>query len=211
MSADAHDDRRQRLLDAVLAGELDPAAAEVVELGRTDPDFAAELAQLRRVQQRLAARADDVRSDVQEPAPDLEAAAERAFRARARPTVARRQTVFAWLAAAVLVAAAFAWWQPWAAPTAPQWLGRFPVTATADGTGLQFQHELAAGEYFVVTVTDETGHTRFESGRLQTSTWRPGPELSAQWNARWQVTVVAEASDGERRLGRSLPGWVPRR
>ncbi|HEX5052679.1 MAG TPA: hypothetical protein VFZ65_12960 [Planctomycetota bacterium] len=211
MSAEPERQRRQRLLEAVLAGEIEPTAAEVADACRDDAEFAVQLAELIRIQQQLTAHGREARDDLREPAPALEAAAERAMRRAIEPRHDRRRWNVWLVAAAVLAISVLGWWWSRATPAGSQVLGGFPVAATADGRGLAFGHQLAEGEYFLVTVVDAAGNTMHASPRLRVATWRPDAALVARWAPDWRVTVVAESSDMGRTNGRPLPGWVPAR
>jgi hypothetical protein len=206
------DDRRRRLLDAVLLGELDPAATEVVEACRADAAFAAELAHLQRIQHRLAAHGREVRADLEQPANELEAVAEAAMLRAGRAAAPRRRLRWlAALAAAAVLVVASIWWYSRPAHDGAQLLGGFHVVPAADGRGLTFAHTLTRDEHFVLTVVDGRGSVVFESRRWTAQEWQPDPELAARWRPDWTVTVVVERSDAEPLRGVPLHGWMPRR
>jgi hypothetical protein len=212
VTADPDRDRRRQLLDAVLTGELDPAAPAIVAACRADAGFAAELAQLQRLTRQLTEQGRHVRDDLTEPAPALETAAERAIRrlGAAAPARRRRPWVAAALAAAALVVA-FVCWRARTTSDGAQHLGSFLVTPAADGRGLVFAHTLAPGEYFVLTIADGSGHTVFALPRWSASEWQPERELARRWARDWVVTVVAERSDAEPVRGMPLHDWMPGR
>lgn len=201
---------RQRLLEAVLAGDISPSARDVLDACASDPQFAAQLHQLQEVQSSLAQRAREIDEDLAEPAPELEDRIEAAMRARLSSPSLNRHRRSRWLllaaAAAVLATASLLFVQPWGDRTDSQLLGELPVVATPQG--LQFKLSLSRGQYFRVRVLDGRDEV-YVSERLTIPEWRPDTSLVARWSRSFEVLVEAISSEGGSPQSARIKDWVP--
>lgn len=204
---------RRRLLEGVLAGDLDVSDEMVQAAMRADGEFARELAGLQRMQAHLDRQAAIVRADLAHRDEGLEAAIEARVRrraSRAGRAVSWRSGRLPWLLAAALLVIALVAWPREGAGKPPQYLGSIPVAPTADGRGLQFRFDLPTQGSFVVGVLDHEGRPAFPPVEVDTATWVPAAALVARWPAESSVRVEAFTADGVS-IGTGLLRWSPPR
>ena len=213
MSAEPGDDRFQRLLESVLAGERPTSDPQVQAAMRDDDRFAREVVGLQQLQAKLSERALEVKQDLDHAAPELEAAVENLVVARGRQRVAAASRWLPWLLAAAVLVVAFVAFVAWPRTgRTPQHLaGELSVEPTADGRGLQFRLSKAPQGYFVVTVLDSAGAPAFPAIEVEGSIWVPDARLVAAWPKEGRVVVDARLAD-KTRIAESQPiPWTPAR
>ncbi|MEO6593993.1 MAG: hypothetical protein ABIP94_04495 [Planctomycetota bacterium] len=202
--------QRERLVEAVLAGDLAPDAPEVRALRARDARFATELDQLLELQTTLSARATEIREDLATPAPTLEDAAELAARRLLSKGRRRPNLTLWWAVAAALMMAVLLWWRPWNAPTAPPFLGGLPVAISEDQRELRIAWVLAPGQHFEVVILDGNGQPVRAPERFRVARWRPDPALVPTWSPSWQVELRVVSSDGGALPQARVEHWSPR-
>lgn len=199
-----------RLLAAVLAGEVEATAPEVVAACARDARFAADLRELTALQKQLRDRAAIVREDLATPAGEHQGAApalvRSLLRAGARPTPLRSRLWFA--AAAAIVAVALLWWRPWHDPATTQFLGNLPVERRLQH--LEFRWSLAPGQFYRIQVLDGERIVATEP-RWSESTWRPDADLLNRWAPQWQVLIEVRSADNTDLPWHRVRDWLPRK
>lgn len=213
MTGEPRGSARERLLEAVLAGEIAATAPQVVAACAHDAQFAAELRQLLAIRERLQQRAAEIREDLQEPAGEHEGAASALVHSGLQrlegPAPARRWRLWcAAAAAAVVLAAGMLWWRPWQTPAAPQFLGNLPVEQRL--RHLEFRWTLAAGQYYRIQILDGERVVATEP-RWTEPTWRPAPDLLSRWDPQWHVLVEVVSSDTSGLPWHRVRDWVPQK
>jgi len=186
---------KERLLEAVVNGEVAANDAKVRSIADSDPEFESELRTL------LATR------DLLDRAGGEESAVMRAIAADAGSGRRRqRWDVFYGLAAAMLGIVLFLW-SPWQQDETRFLGGEIRVAAPAEvGGPFTFAFTLPPGGWFDVRVDDADnpgGPALDVAPRLPAASWRPDPARQADWPAVVVLTVTAydgmgdEVADGQ--------------
>ncbi len=220
-----HPDDRERLLASLLAGDLQPDDPEAKDAMRDDPTIAAELAEMRELEdtyRRLGREATAdlaaARSRPAGPRTGVDADADAVRRAMARHAAgeSRRaqpmsRRMFAAAAAMLAVTVAVVAWQrherdPSNVPHVPKHLGGGDSAGLAPNGAVDAVTEFswsvppALGRTFVVRVRNLAAPDQdlLRSPELEQSPWRAAPEQLARLPAafEWQL-VVRDADDSE--------------
>jgi hypothetical protein len=186
----------ESLLIDVLAGERDLNDADVAA-ARATPAFDRALTQLRLVQRDLDGAGSQAQADLATAAPELEAAAQRAFVRAARPQWGWRRLSGAALAA-MAAAAALAlllWPTPSGSEPEPRLGGSLAIEAAA-GPTFRFRPAAPPGGAFLIEIRTQGKILAQYRAMGPADSWSPPPEDASAWPEHAQLHVSLTDRDG---------------